>query len=146
MSETGLGLHKLGLVPLGGEPNVAAAILPENIQQARDINDDGDFILTETNAFTETNWVRQAMLIALATTSGTMATDGNFGNSVNKLGVIDKSFKTRLNQAVLKSISHLVPKYVKINSIDIEVLPLGRVEYTVYYDNLYTKEKDLIRI
>jgi phage baseplate assembly protein W len=136
----------LGSTPLGGRTILSGPLKPRNLPEARDFNDVGDYATSDGYEFISTNWVRQAVFVALFTTKGTVATDPNFGNGVPTIQAIDSTFNNKVKQMVNSALSHLIPKYVKINSIDIEVYPLGRVEYTVNYMNLYTKTMESIKI
>jgi phage baseplate assembly protein W len=120
--------------------------MPRNIPEARDFADNGDYAFNSQYEFIGTNWIHQAVMLALFTTKGSMATDPKFGNNVPNIQVIDISFENKVKQAVMGALRHLIPKYVKINSIDIEVHPLGSVEYTVTYTNLINRTIENVRI
>lgn len=136
----------MGITPLGAAENVVAVSPPKNLPAARDLTETGDYAVTSDNRFHETNWVHQAVILALSTKQGTVATDPTFGSRVSELGAIDDSFKRRLRNAVRQSLRHLEPKHLRITSIDINVHPLGRVEYSVTYDNLrHAREETVTR-
>jgi phage baseplate assembly protein W len=146
IAPSGIGTTKLGIEPFGTASVINGTTLSQNIPNARTFDDNNDYNVNANFAFISGNWVEQAVLIALATTKGTMSSDINFGNEVPTIEFIDDQFEQNLKSFVTNALSHLIPKTININSINIDAIKNGRVYYTVDYYNNYTKKTEEVSV